>query len=210
MTLLIFRSRFGSDCPSPLAMPPSAGPPPQQPCQFSSPFVSRRLVAHPSTQRAFCVPDDFSGSKRLFSCPFPCFCFPVSIFQFQFSEWVFLLPLSNFYFLVRQRRAGVCRRRGPRERGGGRRVRWRSSGPRGRAGGENRRQAFLLSASCILCSSRPGCGRNCTPTAPAAPRGPGTAPLSRSGAYSKSIGRVRARGWLFAASCSAESLPPRC
>src|SRR5205823_611972 len=69
---------------------------------------------------------------------------------------------------------GACRRRGRRGRGGGRRVRRRSTGPRGRAGGENRRRPFLLSANCIRCNSKPGCGRNCTPTALAARRGPGT------------------------------------
>src|SRR5216684_6840161 len=114
----------------------------------------------------------------------------------------FSCPFSNFYFPFSNSaaEAAACRRRGRRGRGGGRRVRWRSTGPRGRGGGENRPLASPLSANCIRCSSRRGCGRNCTPAAPEARRGPGTAPPAGSGANSKSIGRARARGWPFATS----------
>src|SRR2546427_12685464 len=122
--------------------------------------------------------------------------FLISIFQFLFSSYV--------------EEDGVRRRRGRRGREGGPPVRRRSTGPRGRAGGENRPPAFLLSASCIRCNSKPGCGRNYTPTVPEARRDLGTGPWTWSGANSRSIGRARARGWPCAASCSAESLPPRC
>src|SRR6266851_2410549 len=77
---------------------------------------------------------------------------------------------------------GVCRRRGRRGREGGRRVRWRSGGARGRGAGENRRRRFPLSGCCIPYSWRPGCGRNCTPTGLAARRGPGTVPTAGCGA----------------------------
>jgi hypothetical protein len=43
MTLLIFRLRYVSDCPSQQVMPLFAGPQPQQPCKFSSLSVGLTL-----------------------------------------------------------------------------------------------------------------------------------------------------------------------
>ncbi len=70
------RLHCGSACPSQRPMPLSAGPPPQQPCQFSSPFVYCRSVAHPcgfciSAQPAalagcvFCTPVVSTGASRM-------------------------------------------------------------------------------------------------------------------------------------------------
>src|SRR5216684_1899043 len=125
-------------------------------------------------------------------------------------------PVLAFYTLGTQRlragltcdaptalgEGGACRRRGRRGRGGGRRVRRRSGGARGRGGGENRRRRFLLSGCCIPCNWRPGCGRNCVPSALAARRGPGTGPTAGCGASSRNIARARARGWSCATACS--------
>src|SRR5260370_26931859 len=70
MTLPTFRSHYESDCPSQLAMPLSAGPPPQQPCQFSSLPVDYRLAAGPSFDAArilcvFCTPVVSTGACRM-------------------------------------------------------------------------------------------------------------------------------------------------
>src|SRR5260370_22819130 len=102
---------------------------------------------------------------------------------------VFLLLFSNFQFLISiwAKKDGAYRSRDHQARGGGRRVRRRSSDPRGRGGGENRRRAFLLSASCIRCNSIPGCGRNCSPTSPAAQRAPGTGPWAWFACNSRNI-----------------------
>jgi len=67
-------------------------------------------------------------------------------------------------------------------------IRWRSSGARGRGGGENRRRPFPLSGRCIPCSSN-RFGRNCVQVR----RGTtwsGTAPLAWSGANNRSIGAL--------------------
>ncbi len=56
----------------------------------------------------------------------------------------FLISIFQFLFSSYAEEDGVRRRRGRRGREGERRILRRSSGPRGRGGGENHRPAFLL------------------------------------------------------------------
>src|SRR5713101_2676633 len=78
------------------------------------------------------------------------------------------------YNLRGEEKAGACRRRGRRGRGGDQRVRWRSSGARDRASEESHRRGDPFFASCTADSKRRGCGRNCSRRRRVAQRDRGT------------------------------------
>src|SRR5260370_261170 len=90
---------------------------------------------------------------------------------------------------------GVCRRRGRRGREGGRRVHGGSGSACGRASEESPRRGARLSTSCIPDSRKPGCGRSCAWTGPAARRDRCSAFARSSAAGNNSSGRPRAGGW---------------
>ena len=68
----------------------------------------------------------------------------------------------------------------------------------------------LLSARCIPCTPRQGCGTNCTPLAPVARHGRGTPTVERLAANNRSIARAPARGWSCGVPTSSGNPPPRC